>query len=128
MSSAPRPAQLCAALLAALAASRGRSGSRKRDQTADGIGLGMREALLNSAIHDDPEPAAFEQWLLVQAAASACPGAMQAIARAVFDEWQLAHRMDGFMVWLEHGAPSADAQAAPGRTSVDYRTVRRGDP
>jgi hypothetical protein len=32
-----------------------------------------------------------------------------AMARAVFDEWRLAHSLGEFRTWLEHGAPSDDA-------------------
>jgi hypothetical protein len=33
------------------------------------------------------------------------------MARAVFEEWQLAHSLREFRAWLEQGAPSADAGA-----------------
>jgi hypothetical protein len=108
-----RPARVCQALLAALDASDGRSRSRKRDQTPDAIGLGLRRELLEQAIQDDPAPQAFEQWLLDHTQASPTPGATQAIARAVLDEWRLAHRLDRFADWLAQGAPSDD-----GNTSV----------
>ncbi len=108
-----RPRRVCLALLAALDASDGRSNARKRDQTADAIGLGLRRNLLSLTVVDDPEPDTFEYWLLDHVASSACPGAVQAIARAVFDEWRLAHSMDAFATWLEHGAPSEDAQPRP---------------
>jgi hypothetical protein len=104
-----RPARLCAALLAALDASEGRSRARKRDQTPDTIGLGLRRELLERAARDDPDPGAFEQWLLDHVETSDAPGAARAIARAVLDEWQLAHRMESFAAWLEQGAPSDDA-------------------
>jgi hypothetical protein len=59
-----RPARVCTALLAALNASDGRRRARKRDQTPDSVGLALRRELLIQAAHDDPEPDAFEQWLL----------------------------------------------------------------
>jgi hypothetical protein len=108
---AVRPARVCAALLAALDASDGRSRARKRDQTPDSIGLSIRRDLLVRATRDDPEPDAFEQWLLDHVEASNAPGAVRAIARAVLDEWRLAHRMESFAAWLEQGAPSADSRA-----------------
>lgn len=108
-----RPARLCTALLAALDASEGGSRARKRNQTPDSIGLALRRQLLEQATRADPEPAAFEQWLLDHVEASTGPGATCAIARMVLDEWRLAHRMDGFAAWLEHGAPSDDATAQP---------------
>jgi hypothetical protein len=112
-----RPATVCAALLAALDASEGRSRSRKRDQAPDAIGLGIRRDLLERATHDDPPPEQFEQWLLDQADAHPVPGAALAIARAVLDDWHLAHRVDAFAAWLAQGAPSADAQV--GRKAAD---------
>ena len=39
-------------------------------------------------------------------------GAVLAMARAVLDEWRLAHSMRDFKAWLDHGAPSDDAGAA----------------
>jgi len=106
-----RPARVCTALLAALDASEGRSRARKRDQTPDSIGLAIRRDLLERAARDDPEPDAFEQWLLDHVETSTVPGAACAIARTVLDEWQLAHRMESFAAWLEQGAPSEDARA-----------------
>jgi hypothetical protein len=106
-----RPARVCAALLAALDASEGRSRARKRDQTPDSIGLAIRRELLERAVRDDPEPDAFEPWLLDHVEASPVPGAARAIARAVLGEWGLAHHMPSFAIWLEQGAPSEDARA-----------------
>ncbi len=106
-----RPARVCRALLAALEASEGRSRARKRNQTPDSIGLAIRRDLLERAVSDDPEPHAFEQWLLDYVEASTVPGATRAIARTVVDEWLLAHRMESFAAWLEQGAPSEDARA-----------------
>jgi hypothetical protein len=31
------------------------------------------------------------------------------MARAIFEEWGLAHSMNEFKSWLDRGAPSADA-------------------
>jgi len=105
-----RPARICTALLAALDASEGRSRARKRDQTPDSIGLAIRRDLLERAARDDPEPHAFEQWLLDHVEASTAPGAVRAIACTVLDEWRLAHCMESFAAWLEQGAPSEDAR------------------
>ena len=109
-----RPAQVCGALLAALEAAEGRRRSRKRDQTPDGIGLAIKRDLLQRAVQDDPNPEAFEEWLL-QCALACAPessGAVSAMARAVFDEWSLAHSMNEFKTWLDQGAPSDDADEA----------------
>ena len=84
-----RPAEICGALLAALEAAEGRRRNRKRDQTG--------------------QP--FEEWLL-QCALACAPesaGAVSAMARAIFEEWRLAHSLHEFKNWLDEGAPSADA-------------------
>lgn len=106
---APRPAHTCQALLAALVASEGRSRARKRDQTPDAIGLGLRRELLERVIDADPAPEFFEAWLLDHVEASAAPGAVRAIARTLAEEWRLARQMDVFETWLKQGAPSADS-------------------
>ena len=59
-----RPAEICGALLAALEAAEGRRRNRKRDQTPDGIGLAIKRDLLQRAVQNDPNPEAFEEWLL----------------------------------------------------------------
>jgi hypothetical protein len=106
-----RPAEVCGALLAALEAAEGRRRSRKRDQTPDAIGLAIKRQLLQRAVQEDPNPEAFEAWLL-QCGLSCAPesaGATFAMARAVFEEWRLTHSMNEFKSWLEQGAPSDDA-------------------
>jgi hypothetical protein len=114
-----RPARVCTALLAALNASDGRRRARKRDQTPDSIGLALRRELLEQAAREDPEPHAFEQWLLDYVEGSTAPGAVRAIALAVLDEWHLAHQMPSFAVWLEHGAPSDDSDAGATANPAD---------
>jgi len=118
-----RPAWVCQALLAALEASEGRRRRRKRDQTPDTIGLAIKRRLLEQAVRDDPDPEIFEAWLLRCASPledrSHPPGAVAAIARIVFEEWQMVHSLENFRDWLERGAPSEDALGAaagkPGR-------------
>lgn len=112
-----RPADVCRALLAALDASEGRRRKRKRDQTADAIGLAVKRNLLQRAVEDDPHPDGFEQWLLDYPPTCTAPGEAGpafAMARAVFDEWRLAHSLREFRVWLEQGAPSEDADRQTG--------------
>lgn len=112
-----RPADVCRALLAALDASEGRRRKRKRDQTADAIGLAVKRNLLQRAVEDDPHPDAFEQWLLDYPPKCTAPGEAGpafAMARAVFDEWRLAHSLREFRQWLEQGAPSEDADKQTG--------------
>ena len=107
-----RPADVCRALLAALEASEGRRRKRKRDQTPDAFGLGIKRELLQRAVEDDPQPEAFEEWLLNYPLTCEAPelaGPASAMARAVFEEWCLAHSLGEFRLWLERGAPSDDA-------------------
>lgn len=111
-SAALRPAEVCRALLTALEASEGRNRKRKRDQKPDTIGLAIKRSLLTRAVQDDPDPGAFEEWLLNypgKCDTGEPSGAVAAMARTVLEEWRLAHSMDAFRVWLEDGAPSADA-------------------
>ena len=111
-SRALRPADVCRALLAALEASEGRRRNRKRDQTPDAFGLAVKRELLRRAVVADPQPDAFEEWLLNYPAtcnARELVGPAFAMARAVFEEWRLAHASSEFRIWLERGAPSDDA-------------------
>lgn len=109
--SAPRPAVICRELVAALEASEGRRRRRKRDTTPDAIGLGIKRALLEAAVADDPDPGAFEAWLLARCLTpsdGAAPGATRAMALDVLAEWRLACAGEDFAAWLDRGAPSAD--------------------
>jgi hypothetical protein len=110
-SPALRPAEVCRALLAALEASEGRRRNRKRDQTPDAFGLAVKRDLLRQAVEADPRPDAFEEWLLNYPLTQAreLVGPAFAMARAVFEEWRLAHVSGEFRLWLEQGAPSDDA-------------------
>jgi hypothetical protein len=114
--SAPlRPADVCRALLAALEASEGRRRRRKRDTTPDQIGLGIKRALLTAAVADDPDPDAFEGWLLTRCLAAgpgSSEGSVRAMALEVFDEWRLASASGAFSAWLASGAPSEDRHQA----------------
>jgi hypothetical protein len=111
-----RPADVCRALLAALEASEGRRRNRKRDQTPDGIGLAVKREVLERVVQDDPDSEMFEAWLLNYSEKNESQyssGAVSAMARAVLDEWRLAHSMRDFKAWLDRGAPSDDADAGP---------------
>ncbi|HSE86094.1 MAG TPA: hypothetical protein VLJ79_07750 [Candidatus Binatia bacterium] len=108
-----RPSEVCKALLAALDASDGRRRKRKRDQTPDTIGLSIKRELLEHVVQDDPNPEAFDEWLLNYPMKCATPessGAVSAMARSVLEEWRLAHSLEEFRVWLDRGAPSDDAK------------------
>jgi hypothetical protein len=107
-----RPADVCTALLAALQGAEGRRKRRKRDQTPDAIGLAIKRRVLESVVREDPDPDSFEAWLLQYSYKdenTQISGAVSAMARAVLDEWRLAHAMGDFKTWLDGGAPSDDA-------------------
>ena len=111
-----RPALLCRGLLAALEASEGRRSRRKRDTTPDAIGLGIKRDLLERAVRDDPEPDAFEAWLLASCLAAdgtASVGATRMMALEILAEWRMALSAPDFMRWLADGAPSEDRLDRP---------------
>jgi len=111
VTSPPRPAAICDALLAALDASDGRRRRRKRDTTPDAIGISLKRRLLADAREADPEPDGFETWLLERCLAEsshASLGALRAMAREVAAEWRLAASSAAFRGWLLAGAPSDD--------------------
>jgi hypothetical protein len=110
-----RPVDLCRGLLAALEASEGRRRRRERDTTPDAIGLRIKRDLLEAALRDDPEPEAFEGWLLGRCLAAdeaVSIGAVRAMALDVLAEWRLAEASPQFSQWLASGAKSADAETA----------------
>ena len=123
----PRPRDVCAGLLTALEASEGRRRRRKRDTTADAIGLGIKRDLLEAVLAADPEPEAFDGWLLERclAAPGAAPvGAVRAMALEILAEWRLATAAPEFVDWLARGAPSADmagAESDRDRLPAHYR-------
>jgi hypothetical protein len=115
-----RPALVCRALLDALDASDGRRRRRKRDTTADAIGMAIKRQLLTEASEADPEPDAFEAWLFERCrtyAASASMGAMRAMAGDVLAEWRLAAACPDFRLWLAAGARSQDRDTPDERFS-----------
>jgi len=106
---APRPGEFCRHLLNALDASEGRSRRRKRDQTPDTIGLGMKRGLLERAAEEDPEPEEFEGWLVMQVLAEPASGGLRAMCGEILDDYRFAAAEPTFQQWLADGAPSADA-------------------
>lgn len=108
------PRAVCRALLNALDAAEGRRRKRKRDTTADSIGMGIKRELLERAVRDGPAAEDFEAWLVQQcedlaARGQAGLGGARAMAQDLFDEWRMALAAPSFREWLERGAPSADS-------------------
>src|SRR5919109_633518 len=107
-----RPAEFCRQLLTALDASEGRRRRRKRDTTPDALGMAIKRGLLEDTVRADPDPGAFEGWLLERclSADQVASGPVRAMALDVLAEWRLAQSSAVFRSWLEHGAPSDDAE------------------
>jgi hypothetical protein len=104
-----RPAEVCSQLLAALDASEGRRRRRKRDTTPDSIGMELKRTLLEATVRQDPEPEAYEEWLLERCLAHGqATGPVRAMALEVLAEWRLAQSSTVFRDWLMQGAPSDD--------------------
>ena len=106
-----RPAALCRELLSALEASDGRRRRRARNTTPDAIGMAIKRELLERAVADDPDPDAFEGWLLEQCRAGATThsaGAVRALALEILAEYHLTVSLPAFEAWLAAGAPSED--------------------
>ncbi|MGH7509723.1 MAG: hypothetical protein ACREMZ_09640 [Gemmatimonadales bacterium] len=103
---------MCAQLLAALEVSEGRRRRRKRNTTPDSIGLAIKRTLLEETVRDDPEPHAFEDWLVEHSdpGGTAASGPARAMALEILADWRLARTSDVFRNWLEQGAPSDDAE------------------
>ena len=100
-----RPAEICRQLLAALDASEGRRQRRKRNTTPDAIGMTMKRELLQRAAQENPEPAAFEGWLLQRCQTTGLSdGPLRAMALEVLAEWRLATASPAFRQWLTQGA------------------------
>ena len=71
----------------------------------------FKRRLLTEASHADPDPDAFEAWLLERCLSSSPDGwigALRAMAREVIAEWRLAAASADFRTWLAAGAPSED--------------------
>jgi len=106
-----RPGVLCGELLMALEASDGRRKRRARDTTPDSIGMRIKRELLEEIVQADPEPAAFEAWLVDRCLqAGAADGPVRAMALSIWDEWRLAATTQEFRRWLAQGAPSDDRE------------------
>lgn len=109
-STALRPGEFGRLALQALSGSEGRRKKRKRDTTPDAIGLDLKRDLLRRAAEADPEPEAFEGWLLAQAVVTPAAGPVRAMCAEILDEYRLAARDRSYGRWLWDGAPSDDAR------------------
>ena len=103
------PADVCSRLLAALDASEGRRQRRKRNTTADTIGLEMKRGLLERAAREAPSAEGFEAWLLARCSEAGGGGDIRAMALEILEEWRLAQTSPELWAWLSRGAPSDDA-------------------
>jgi hypothetical protein len=99
-------------LLAALDASEGRRRRRKRNTTPDSIGMAIKRRLLEETVHDDPDPEAFEGWLVKHSDLdeTSPSGPARAMALEIMADWRLAQTSPVFRSWLEQGAPSDDVE------------------
>ena len=125
------PAAFCRTLLATLDAAEGRTRRRKRDQTPDRIGLGIKRDLLEAGVAADPAPDEFEGWLVEQVFAADAPGAVRAMCEQVFLEYRMARHQPEMAAWLARGAPSDDAALGqPGNVEPSWapRRDRRAGP
>ena len=110
----PRPAEICAELLAALEASEGRRRRRVRDTTPDAIGLRLKRELLEDVVRDDPDPSTFDVWLAERCLnVGVADGPVRAMAMSIWEEWQLAASAAEFRTWRARGAPSVDREGPP---------------
>jgi acyl-CoA synthetase (AMP-forming)/AMP-acid ligase II len=74
--------------------------------------LQVRTPVLFAGYYKDPEPTAFEYWLLQHCQATGLSdGPLRAMAREVLAEWRLATASPTFRQWLTQRAPSDDAHA-----------------
>ncbi|MGH7537274.1 MAG: hypothetical protein ACREMF_01450 [Gemmatimonadales bacterium] len=103
---------MCRRLLAALDASEGRRRKRKRDTTPDTVGIDLKRSILDAVVRDDPDPDAFEGWLLERTLKTPASGPARAMGMSILEEWRLALASTGFREWLEDGAPSDDTGPA----------------
>lgn len=105
-----RPGPFCRFLLKALEAAEGQTRRRKRDQTPDKLGLAIKCELLERAAEADPEPSAFEGWLMEQIVRAPGAGPVRAMCEQIFLEYRMASLRPEFAAWLAAGAPSDDAE------------------
>ena len=116
---AVRPGAFCRFLLKALEAAESQTRRRKRDQSPDRVGLGIKRELLEQAVGADPEPEAFEDWLMEQIVLAPHAGSVRAMCEQIFLEYRMAARQPDLAAWLASGAPSDDAEPERPRRERD---------
>ena len=73
--------------------------------------MAIKRRLLEETVRDDPDPEAYEGWLLERCLGKDEPsGPVHAMAREIFAEWRLASVSTVFRSWLLQGAPSDDIE------------------
>jgi hypothetical protein len=71
--------------------------------------MSIKCELLEETVRDDPDPEAFEGWLLGRCDSSAGgSGPARAMALEILADFKLAYTSESFRSWLEQGAPSED--------------------
>jgi hypothetical protein len=114
-----RPGEFCRWALKAQDAAEGLRRRRKRDQRPDLFGLELKSDLLARAAEDDPEPDAFEGWLLAQVMSAPAGGPVRAMSLQILHEYRLAALDPALSGWLRAGAPSDDAEPRRPRADDD---------
>jgi hypothetical protein len=109
VTSALSPGEFCRLSLRALDSAEGRTRRRKRDQTADTLGLDIKRELLERAAEASPSADGFEGWLLEQVLTTPASGPVRAMCVQILDEYRAAQLSPALSEWLIQGAPSADA-------------------
>jgi hypothetical protein len=72
--------------------------------------MSLKRTLLEDTVQQDPDPDAYEEWLLSRCVTGDTPsGPLRAMALDVLSDWRLAQSSAVFRSWLEQGAPSDDA-------------------
>ncbi|MBV8085448.1 MAG: type III secretion fhipep protein [Chloroflexi bacterium] len=105
--SAIRPAAVCELLLNSIAVAEGRRKRRPRNTTPDNIGLNLKLQVLDECIAADPEPGAFEDWLLSRSLEADASGPLRAVCADILFEWQTVRALPDYRDWLL-AEPEAD--------------------
>src|SRR5207253_8951953 len=99
------PGEFCRLAMRAIDHTQARSRRRKRDQTPDAYGLGIKRELLQRGAEADPPPERFEAWLLEQALETPVSGPVRAMCVELLGDYRAAQTVPGLGEWLLSGAP-----------------------